>query len=72
MIAVKEPTTIEEFVIVHPLYDVPEEKHSTDLVGKRKLGRGTRVSLILLRAYVIAMGCVLAFHMFHLASASAH
>lgn len=51
----KSTYSSNSFVIVHPIYDVPEEKCDVDKVGKMKLSKGGRLSLLVLRFYLIGM-----------------
>lgn len=53
--------------VIHPLDDIPETKRSSEGVGRIKLTRSVRVSLIVLRAYLIGMTMLLLFHVFQLA-----
>ena len=50
-------TTVEEknYVVVHPIFDVPEEKVDTDTLGPMKMTTTVRFSLIALRSYLIIM-----------------
>jgi hypothetical protein len=42
-------------VLVHPLFDEPEEKLDVDKLGKLKLTRGGRLSLMALQVYLVLM-----------------
>ena len=42
-------------VVVHPLDDQPEEKCSDENLGSITMSRSVRVSLFVLRAYLMAM-----------------
>ena len=53
-----------EFEVVHPLYDAPEQKFTGEELGLIKLTGSGKFSLILLRFYVLGMGCLLAYHLF--------
>ncbi len=55
-----------DLVVIHPLFDVPEEKCSTVGLGEMTMSPSVRFSLILLRAYLILMGILLAYHMLDL------
>jgi len=48
-------------LVVHPLFDKPEEKRDPDKVGPMTMTRTVRYSLIAVRAYLIAM-MILAFY----------
>ncbi|AFL87403.1 hypothetical protein Terro_1082 [Terriglobus roseus DSM 18391] len=58
--------TTTEYRVVHPLDDVQEEKCSTDGLGKIRMTRAVRISLGVLRAYLIAMTLMLGYHVLDL------
>jgi len=43
------------YVVVHPLFDVPEEKINTDAIGPLQMTIAVKWSLITLRFYLIVM-----------------
>lgn len=45
----------KEMLVVHPLFDKPEEKLDPDKMGKFKMNNGEKFSLIALRIYLIFM-----------------
>ena len=51
----------EDFSVVHPLFDKPEKKLNPNSVGKMKITKSVRYSLMVLRVYIIFM-IVLAFY----------
>ena len=53
---------MNEFRVIHPLDDVAEQKCSTEGLGKIKMTRAVRVSLGVLRAYLILMTLMLGYH----------
>jgi hypothetical protein len=55
------------FRVIHPLDDVAEQKCSTDGLGKIKMTRAVRVSLGVLRAYLILITLMLGYHVLDLA-----
>lgn len=55
------------FSVVHPLHDVPEEKCSSEGLGRIAMTRPVRISLGVLRAYLIAMTLMLGYHVLELA-----
>ncbi len=55
------------FIVVHPLDDVPEEKVDTSSLGPMPMTRSVRYSLLALRAYLIVMGLLVAYHVIDLA-----
>jgi len=63
MIAIKNQSTIEEVVVVHPLFDSPEEKRDGSGLGVMPMSRSVRLSLMLLRGYLMLMTALLAFHL---------
>ena len=58
---------IDELRVVHPLDDVAELKCSSVGLGKIRMTRPVRVSLGVLRAYLIAMTLMLGYHVLDLA-----
>ncbi len=72
MIATRANRITEEFVVIHPLYDEPEQKHSGEGLGKMPMSTPVRVSLLLLRGYLIVMFVVLGYHMLDLAGVFSH
>jgi hypothetical protein len=58
---------VEGFRIIHPLDDVAEEKCSTVELGKIKMTKMVRVSLGILRGYLILMTLMLGYHVLDLA-----
>ena len=55
-----------EFRVVHPLDDVAERKCSTEGLGKIRMTRVVRVSLGVLRAYLMLMTLMLGYHVLDL------
>jgi len=54
--------TVNSFRVIHPLDDVVEQKCSTEGLGKIKMTRAVRISLGVLRAYLILMTLMLGYH----------
>ncbi len=52
----------QSFRVVHPLHDVPEKKCSSEGLGKIEMTRSVRVSLMILRGYLIGMMLMLGYH----------
>jgi hypothetical protein len=50
MIATKTETSNLEFVVIHPLFDVAEDKHSGEGLGLMKISPSVRICLLVLRA----------------------
>ena len=57
----------EYFRVVHPLNDVPEQKCSTEGLGHIAMTPAVRISLTLLRGYLVAMSAMLLYHVLDLA-----
>ncbi len=55
------------FSVVHPLNDVPEQKCSSEGLGQIAMTRLVRISLGILRAYLIVMTLMLSYHILDLA-----
>lgn len=55
------------FRVIHPLDDVPEAKCSSEGLGPIAITPAVRVSLTVLRAYLIAMSLMLGYHVLDLA-----
>lgn len=72
MIALKNDRQIQEFVVIHPLYDEPEQKMSGVELGRMPMSTPVRVSLLLLRCYLIVMFMMLGFHILDLAGVFGH
>ena len=60
------------FFVVHPLFDKPEQKCDPNGLGKIEMSKSVRMSLIVLRAYLLVMGVILSYHMLDLAGAFGH
>ena len=59
------------FRVIHPLDDVAEVKCSTEGLGRIRMTRAVRLSLGVLRAYLILMTLMLGYHVLDLAGAFA-
>lgn len=57
------------FSVVHPLKDVPEQKCSSEGLGRIAMTRPVRISLGVLRAYLIVVTLMLGYHVLDLAGA---
>ena len=57
----------ECFHVVHPLHDAAEQKCSSEGLGKIAITRPVRISLGILRAYLIVMTLMLGYHVLDLA-----
>jgi hypothetical protein len=58
---------INGFRVVHPLDDVDEQKCSSSGLGRIRMTRTVRISLSVLRGYLIAMTLMLGYHVLDLA-----
>ena len=59
-------------LVVHPLFDEPEEKVDTVAIPPMQLTRTVKVSLLALRAYLIVMAGMLVYHFLDLAGVLGH
>jgi hypothetical protein len=55
------------FSVIHPLNDVPEQKCSSEGLGRIRMTRAVRISLGVLRVYLIVMSLMLGYHVLDLA-----
>ena len=58
--------------VVHPLDDHPEQKRDVSAVGTMAMTPSVRLSLFALRAYLILMTSLVAYHFLGLATALRH
>jgi hypothetical protein len=58
---------INGFYVVHPLDDIAEGKCSSIGLGKIRMTRAVHISLGVLRAYLVMMTLMLAYHVLDLA-----
>jgi hypothetical protein len=58
---------INGFRVVHPLDDIAEQKCSGSGLGRIRMTRAVRISLGVLRAYLIVMTLMLGYHVLDLA-----
>lgn len=57
----------EYFRVIHPLDDEPEQKCSTEGLGHIPMTPAVRISLAVLRGYLIVMSAMLLYHVLDLA-----
>jgi hypothetical protein len=57
---------VDGFRVIHPLDDVAEQKCTTVGLGKIRMTRPVRVSLGVLRGYLIVMTLMLGYHVLDL------
>ena len=55
------------FRVIHPLDDAPEEKCSTEGMGLIAMTPAVRISLTVLRGYLVLMTLMLGYHVLDLA-----
>ena len=67
-----EETQRHPHLVVHPLFDEPEEKVDIVNIPPMQLTRTVKFSLLTLRAYLIAMAVMLAYHFLDLAGILGH
>ncbi len=60
------------FLVIHPLDDGPEEKRDVSALGPMPMTRSVRFSLLALRAYLLLMIGLVAYHVLVLAGAFEH
>jgi hypothetical protein len=58
----------ESFRVIHPLDDLPEQKCSSEGLGRIAMTLPVRICLGVLRAYLTAMTAMLGYHVLDLAS----
>ena len=58
---------IERYVVIHPLDDEPEQKVDTQALGPMPMTSAVKWSLVSLRAYLVLMLLLVAFHVLQLA-----
>jgi hypothetical protein len=74
VMALLRPTTIQnvsedQFVVVHPLDDVREEKVDTASLGPMSMTPSVRISLMALRGYLVLMMLLVLYHVIDLSGA---
>lgn len=56
-----------DYLVVHPLDDVPEQKVETRHLGPMRMTPAVRISLLALRGYLVFMMLLLLYHVLGLA-----
>jgi hypothetical protein len=72
MATMRVATEMEGFRVVHPLDDQPEQKCSIDGLGQIAMTPSVRLSLKILRGYLILMSLMLIYHVLDLAGVLTH
>ena len=67
MASIQNSFSPEYLRVIHPLDDAPEAKCSTTGLGRIVMTPAVRVSLTALRAYLVLMTLMLAYHVLDLA-----
>ena len=67
MASVQNSYEPQYFTVVHPLDDTPERKCSSDGLGHIAMTPAVRISLRVLRGYLILMTLMLGYHVLDLA-----
>jgi hypothetical protein len=67
MATMQNTCTPEHFRVIHPLDDAPEQKCSSEGLGHIAMTPAVRVSLTVLRVYLIVMTLMLGYHVLDLA-----
>jgi hypothetical protein len=60
---------LPRFRVVHPLDDVPEAKCSPEALGKMAMTPAVRISLLLLRSYLLVMVALVFYRVVDLSGA---
>lgn len=58
---------LESTLVVHPIFDAPEKKLDPSQLGPMKMTRSVRLSLYLLRFYLLSMLLLVVYRMLELA-----
>jgi hypothetical protein len=61
-----------QYVVVHPLNDLPEEKVDISQLGPIKMTSSVRLSLFALRGYLVLMMLLVLYHVIDLAGVFGH
>jgi hypothetical protein len=67
MATIQNTYSPECFRVIHPLDDAPEQKCSSEGLGQIAMTPVVRISLTVLRGYLIVMTLMLGFHVLDLA-----
>ena len=62
-------TSEDQFVVVHPLDDVREEKVDTASLGRMSMAASVRILLMALRGYLVLMMLLVLYHVIDLSGA---
>ena len=67
MASMQNTFAAESFRVVHPLYDAPETKCTSEGLGPIAMTPAVRISLKVLRGYLLLMSAMLVYHVLELA-----
>lgn len=67
MATIQNSYTPEYFRVIHPLDDAPEQKCSTEGLGRIAMTPAVRISLKVPRSYLLMMSGMLVYHVLDLA-----
>jgi len=67
MASVQNSYEPQYFTVVHPLHDTPEQKCSSEGLGPIVMTPAVRLSLTVLRGYLVLMTMMLGYHVLDLA-----
>jgi hypothetical protein len=67
MATIQNSYTPEYLRVIHPLDDAPEQKCSTEGLGRIAMTPAVRISLKVLRGYLLMMSGMLVYHVLDLA-----
>jgi hypothetical protein len=56
-----------DYLVIHPLDDIPEQKVETGKLGPMQMTPAVRISLLVLRGYLVLMMLLLLYHVLGLA-----
>jgi hypothetical protein len=66
MATFKVTPNMTEFHVIHPLDDMAEQKCTSEGLGKIRMTRTVRVSLCILRGYLVVITLMLGYHVLDL------
>jgi hypothetical protein len=67
MSTLTETNMAQYYYVIHPLDDAPEEKRSTEGLGRMHMSRAAKISLGALRVYLVLMVFLVLFKVLTLA-----
>lgn len=67
MASIQKSCEPQHFSVIHPIDDKPEQKRSSDGLGRIRMTRTVRIALAGMRVYLILMTLMLGYHMLSMA-----